>query len=99
MGHLARGRDIREEDETARLLGLAGDDFSPFTEGDLQAIPQGFDHAGLLLTRPARAILGARFDYHLHLVIRALLRPQRGGGGLSIRLTEILLLECTTTAR
>src|SRR5262245_45918938 len=91
MGHLARGRHMRQEHETARLLALAGYDLSPLVEGDLQAIPQRFDHAWLRGTRPSRAILGMRLDPDLYPVIRARQRPQLGSGGLGIRMTEILL--------
>src|SRR5215211_5977048 len=91
MGHLARGGDIRQEHKTARLLALAGYDLSPLVEGDLQVIPQRFDHAWLRGTRPSRAILGMRLDPDRYPVIRARQRPQLGSGGLGIRMTEILL--------
>src|SRR5919202_2933523 len=92
MGHLARRRHIGEEHKTAHLLHLAGNDLHPLVECDLEAIPQRFHYAGLLLTRPSWAILGVLLDLHLYVVIRALLRPQLGGGSLSIGTAEILLL-------
>ena len=75
MRHLPCRGHIRQEYKTARLLPLAGNDLRPLVERNLQAIPQRFDHTGLLLARPARAILRALLDHHLHPVIGALQRP------------------------
>jgi len=75
MRHLPCRGHIRQEHKTARLLPLAGNDLRPLVERNLQAIPQRFDHTGLLLARPARAILRALLDHHLHPVIGALQRP------------------------
>jgi len=92
MGHLARGGHMRQEDDTTRLLDLAGDPCRPLTQGDPQAIAQRFHHARVCEARPARALRGMLLDLHLHPVRRALQRPQLGGGGLGIRMTDILLL-------
>jgi hypothetical protein len=98
MGHLACGGHIREEDKTARLLGLARDDFRALVQGDLQAIPQRFDSAWLRAARPSRAILRALLDIYFHSVIGALQRSQLSGGGFGIRLTAILLSGCCVHA-
>ena len=69
---------------------VCGNDLSPLVQGDLQAIPQRFHHTRPRGTRPPRAILGALLDCS-STVIGALERPQLGGGGFGIRVTEILL--------
>jgi hypothetical protein len=94
MGHLTRGGHIGQEHETACLLSLASNDLSPLVHGDLQAIPQRFDHTWPRGTRPPRAILGALLDPYFHPMIGALQRPQLGGGGFGVRMTEILLAGC-----
>ena len=98
MGHFAGGGHIREEDKTARLLGLTGDDFRALVQGDLQAIPPRFYCAWLRAARPSRAILRTLLDIYLHSVIGALQRSQLGGGGGGIRITEILLSGCCVHA-
>jgi hypothetical protein len=58
---------------------------------DVQTIPQRFDDAWRLGTRPARAICGVLLDVSWHPVIGTLQRPQLGGGGFGIRVTAIRL--------
>src|SRR4030095_16617849 len=91
MGHLACGGHMREEDKTARLLGLARDDCRALVQGDLQAIPPRFGSAWRRAARPRRAILRALLEVSVPPVISALQRPQRGGGRGGIRVTAILL--------
>ena len=69
---------MRQPHTTAGLLHLAGDALRPLMERDPPALPQRFDHAGLLLARPSRAILGGLLDSHLHPVIGPLLCPPLG---------------------
>jgi transposase len=61
MGHLAYGGHIREEDKTARLLGLARDDFRALVQGDLQAILMWLYSSGHTETRTSYSIRGV-FD-------------------------------------
>jgi hypothetical protein len=95
MEHLSGARrylplpwHIGEQHETRRFLVFTQAQRSLGTQGRPQPRGQRFARAGLVPTRPPRAILGTCFHAHLYRVIRARQGAQLLGRGFGSRTAE-----------
>ena len=93
-GEVPCGRDMREQDEAARLFLQTGKAFCLSADGGLQPISQGFDGARFGGTRPAPAILRPFLNGDIQQMIRSAHSSQLRRCSFRISAAEIRLLLC-----
>ena len=93
-GEVPCGRDMREQDEAARLFRQTGHALWLSADGGLQPLSPGFDGARLGGTRPAPAILRPFLNSDLQQMIRGVHSAQLRRGSFRIGAAEIRLLLC-----